>query len=66
VPGIIGKVASLLGDLNINIGSMHWGRKPGSGKAQSFIAIDQPVPEDRVEAFKKIPYVLRFTQLDFS
>ncbi len=66
VPGIIGKVASLLGDLNINIGSMHWGRKPGSGKAQSFIAIDQPVPEDRIEAFKKIPCVLRFTQLDFS
>jgi D-3-phosphoglycerate dehydrogenase len=66
VPGIIGKVASLLGDLDINIASMHWGRKPGSGKAQSFIAIDQPVPEDRFEAFKKIPCVLRFTQLDFS
>ncbi|MBN1892664.1 MAG: phosphoglycerate dehydrogenase [Clostridiales bacterium] len=66
IPGIIGKVASVIGENNINIGSMHWGRKPGSGKAQSFISVDQPVPEDLIESFTKIPGVLRVTQLDFS
>lgn len=66
IPGIIGKVATLLGEHDINIASMHWGRKPGSGKAQSFIAIDQPVPEEMVDSFTSIPGVLRFTQLDFT
>lgn len=66
VPGIIGKVATKLGEQNINIGSMHWGRKPGSGKAQSFIAVDQPVTLDVIKSLEEIPGVLRVTQLDFT
>jgi D-3-phosphoglycerate dehydrogenase len=66
VPGIIGKVATRLGEHNINIASMHWGRKPGSGKAQSFISVDEPVPDEVVQSFMEMPGVLRATQLDFS
>jgi len=66
VPGIIGKVASILGSNQINIASMHWGRKPDSGKAQSFISIDQPLAESVVQAIAAVPGVLRVSQLDFS
>lgn len=66
VPGIIGKVATKLGENNINIGSMHWGRKPGSGKAQSFIAIDETVSESVLAELESMPGVLRVTQLDFN
>lgn len=66
VPGIIGKVASILGENNINIASMHWGRKPNSGKAQSFISVDQPITSDIEAKLSTVPGVLRLSQLDFS
>ena len=65
VPGIIGKVASILGENNINIASMHWGRKPNSGKAQSFISVDQAVSNEIVEKLSAVPGVLRLSQLEF-
>jgi len=65
VPGIIGRVASILGENNINISSMHWGGKPGSGKAQSFISIDQPVTREIADRLVAVPGVLRLSQLDF-
>ena len=66
VPGIIGKVASILGENKINIASMHWGRKPDSSKAQSFISIDQPVTKDVLDKLITVPEVLRISQLDFN
>jgi len=66
VPGIIGKVASILGEKKINIASMHWGRKPNSGKAQSFISVDQPVTADIIDRLTAVPGVLRVSQLDFN
>jgi D-3-phosphoglycerate dehydrogenase len=66
IPGIIGKVASILGANKINIASMHWGRKPDSGKAQSFISVDQPVTKEIIDCIAGIDGVLRISQLDFS
>ncbi len=66
IPGIIGKVASILGENNINIATMHWGRKIDSHKAQSFISIDEPISDAIVNQLREIPGVLRVSQLDFS
>jgi len=66
VPGIIGKVASILGEKKINIACMHWGSKPDSGKAQSFIAVDQPVSEEVIKQLVEVNGVLRVSQLDFN
>ncbi len=66
IPGIIGKVASLLGENKINIASMHWGRKPNSGKAQSFISVDQPVTSEIISQLAEVKGVLRVSQLDFN
>ena len=66
VPGIIGRVASILGQNKINIASMHWGRKPDSGKAQSFISVDQPVTQEIIDCIGSVDGVLRISQLDFT
>lgn len=65
VPGIIGKIATLLGSYNININSMHWGVKPNSNKAQSFISIHDPLDEKMLTELASITDVLRVTQLTF-
>lgn len=45
VPGIIGKIGSLLGNFNVNIASMQVGRKIVRGDAVMVLSIDDPLPE---------------------
>lgn len=67
VPGVIGKIATLLGSHNINIASMHWGRKDGdeSGKAQAFVAVEQPVSQEIIDELKKVDGINRISLLEF-
>jgi D-3-phosphoglycerate dehydrogenase len=46
VPGVIGKVGSILGKSNINIGSMYVGRRAVGGQAVMILTVDKPVPRD--------------------
>ena len=64
-PGLIGKIATKIGDHNININSMHWGVKPGSNKAQSFLGISEEIGEDILSELRSIDGVLRVTQMFF-
>ena len=50
-PGVIGKVGTLLGSEDINIGGMHVGRKTARGKALMILAVDSPIPP---QVMKKI------------
>jgi D-3-phosphoglycerate dehydrogenase len=43
-PGVIGKVGTLLGNEDINIGGMHVGRKTVRGKALMILSVDSPIP----------------------
>jgi D-3-phosphoglycerate dehydrogenase len=45
VPGIIGKIGSLLGSFNVNIASMQVGRKIVRGEAVMVLSLDDPLPE---------------------
>ena len=65
VPGIIGKVGTVLGNKNINITSMNWSSKPEKQKAVSFVSVDQDITQDTVEALKAIKGVLRVSVLHF-
>jgi D-3-phosphoglycerate dehydrogenase len=44
LPGVIGKVATRLGQGNINIAQWHYGREAPGGRAVSFINLDEQVP----------------------
>ncbi len=54
VPGIIGKIGSLLGSFNVNIASMQVGRKIVRGDAVMVLSIDDPLPEDVLKEIKKV------------
>jgi D-3-phosphoglycerate dehydrogenase len=45
MPGIIGRIGSLLGSFNVNIASMQVGRKIVRGDAVMVLTIDDPLPE---------------------
>ncbi|NLO34745.1 MAG: phosphoglycerate dehydrogenase [Clostridiaceae bacterium] len=66
VPGIIGRVGTLLGQQDINIATMHWSRKKDKMRAQSFLSIDSPVDEKTLDALRGITGVLRVSVLNFS
>ena len=55
MPGIIGKIGSLLGSFNVNIASMQVGRKIVRGDAVMVISLDDPLPEGLLAEITKVP-----------
>ncbi len=55
MPGIIGKIGSLLGSFNVNIASMQVGRKIVRGDAVMVLSIDDPLPEGVLAEIMKVP-----------
>ncbi len=53
MPGIIGKIGSLLGGFNVNIASMQVGRKIVRGDAVMVLCLDDPLPEKILGEIKK-------------
>jgi D-3-phosphoglycerate dehydrogenase len=66
VPGVIGKVGTILGEHKINIADFSLGRQAGNGgsekkiagrKAVAVVHIDGRVPEEVLKALRKIPAI---------
>ena len=51
-PGLIGKMGTILGEANINIGNMNLGRQEKAGEAMVVLSIDTPVDEKTLEVLK--------------
>ncbi len=57
VPGVIGKVGSVLGDVGVNIAEYHQARREAGGEAMAAIALDGIVERsviDRLAAMEEI------------
>lgn len=54
MPGIIGKIGSLLGNHNVNIASMQVGRKIVRGDAVMVLSLDDPLPDNLLQNIKEI------------
>ncbi|MCL6471755.1 MAG: phosphoglycerate dehydrogenase [Firmicutes bacterium] len=52
VPGMIGKVGTILGQHNINIANMQVGRKKLGGEALMGVNVDTPIPDEVIEEIK--------------
>jgi D-3-phosphoglycerate dehydrogenase len=52
LPGMIGKIGTIMGKHNINIGSMNLGRREKKGEAMVILSLDSAVPEHVVEEIK--------------
>lgn len=54
MPGIIGKIGSLLGSFNVNIASMQVGRKIVRGDAVMVLNLDDPLPDGILTEITKV------------
>jgi D-3-phosphoglycerate dehydrogenase / 2-oxoglutarate reductase len=54
MPGIIGRIGSLLGSFNVNIASMQVGRKIVRGSAVMVLSLDDPLPEGLLAEITKV------------
>jgi D-3-phosphoglycerate dehydrogenase len=65
VPGIIGKVGTLLGENNINIGAMQWSRSSKGNKAVSFVSVDSEVSDQVLKKLRELSGIMKATKLNF-
>lgn len=65
VTGMIGRVGSILGKNQINIGSMHVGRKSIGGEAVMILTVDKPTNEKAEEELLALPHLhgVQFVEL---
>ena len=54
MPGIIGKLGSLLGGHNVNIASMQVGRKIVRGEAVMVLSVDDPIPTSLLKSILEV------------
>ena len=66
VPGVIGRVGTMLGDSRINIASYHQSRLAQGGEALAAIAVDDPVPAEVCRRLLELPEVLSATVVAFE
>ena len=64
VPGVIGKVGTILGDHKINIADFSLGRRVGNGvsgkrEAIAVVHVDVAVPDRVLAALRKVPAIAR-------
>jgi D-3-phosphoglycerate dehydrogenase len=66
VPGVIGRVGTLLGEARINIESWHQSRVSQGGEALAAISVDDPVPESVRQQLLQLPDVRTATVVSFT
>ncbi|OGF99420.1 MAG: phosphoglycerate dehydrogenase [Candidatus Glassbacteria bacterium GWA2_58_10] len=54
VPGVIGKVGSILGNAGLNIGEYRLGREPTQKNTLSLVSVDSPIPDAVVEELRAV------------
>ena len=64
-PGFIGRIGTLLGQSNINIGTFHLGRREAGGEAVLLLSLDSPVPQDVLKQACDIQGVRTVKALNF-
>jgi D-3-phosphoglycerate dehydrogenase len=57
VPGVIGRIGTLLGAHGINIAGMQLGRKAPGGRAVSILNLDSAVPDAVLGGLRALPYI---------
>lgn len=64
VPGVVGRIGTILGEAGVNIAGIHLGRASEGGKALSIINVDQPVPGAALTAIRALPEILQARTLE--
>jgi D-3-phosphoglycerate dehydrogenase len=57
-PGVIGNIGTIMGNNNINIARMHFGRESAGGRAISVVNIDSSISDELLEEIRHLPNIL--------
>lgn len=66
VPGVIGRVGTILGEAGVNVASWHQARGRAGSDALAAITVDQPVADGVREQLARLPDVLQVRFADFG
>ncbi len=66
VPGVIGRVGTILGEQGINISAFHLGRQERGGEAMAVIEIDTSVEQETIAALRTLPEILAVREIELS
>lgn len=64
VPGVLGRIATFIGDAGVNIGRLYLGRKKIGESALSLVQIDQPLTADRLAELALLKDVISTQQIE--
>lgn len=64
IPGVIGKVGTLMSENGINIADWRTGRAEPGGHTLSVVSLDHALPEDLLELIRQQDYIRHATQID--
>jgi D-3-phosphoglycerate dehydrogenase len=65
VPGVVGRVGTLIGDAGVNIADIHLARREATGEALAVLRLDQAPSDDLLARLRALPEVasVRFLEL---
>jgi D-3-phosphoglycerate dehydrogenase / 2-oxoglutarate reductase len=66
VPGVIGRVGTLLGEAGVNIAEYHQARLQAGGEALAAISVDSAIAPDVLEKLGQLPEVLDARQVEME
>lgn len=66
VPGVIGRVGTLLGNVGVNIAEYHQARLEAGGEALAALAVDEKLPDNLMEELRRLSDVLDVRQVDLD
>ena len=64
VPGVIGRVGTILGESGVNISHFHLGRRERGGEAMAVIEVDAPIEKQVLESLRSLDQVVSACQIE--
>ena len=64
VPGVIGRVGTILGERGVNIGRFHLGRQERGGEAMAVVEVDAPLKKETLDELSALPQVISAVQIE--
>ncbi|WP_456437280.1 phosphoglycerate dehydrogenase [Desulfurobacterium sp.] len=66
IPGVIGKLGSILGKHNVNIAGFQLGRVERGKEAKAVILVDDEVPEEAIKEMSQLPEIMEIKKVDLG
>ena len=64
VPGVIGRVGTILGERGVNISRFHLGRRERGGEAMAVIEVDAPLSDEALNQLRLLEPVISARQIE--